>query len=328
MGGRDDDPDASEVTIKAPSFVDELRRPDLWRETTPVDDDKGEADAPIDAEYSVEDEEPPLVVPAEAADNELAGAAWEEAEEVLEGDGPFAVPVDEAPSIAGSHPAADLMAEAFGHAYRPAAGPGVLGHTPRTLNLESPREFTVDPGIDSARSSHPVGITPPGAPDSYVLERRKNARPSQDHAPGRSSTGGRRRYPLMLARLKDPTVARRPGRRAPDRPPPVPGTFFPAPREPQKRPDVNDLDKMLLTMAEGLLIGQTPEGHTEVRVTLKDEFFAGTELRVATSDGKVRAVLAPPDRQVYWQLNGSLDELRERLGARGLQVTDIELLEP
>ena len=132
----------------------------------------------------------------------------------------------------------------------------------------------------------------------------------------------------MLALLKDPSAIQNPARVAPEPPPPVPGTFFPAPREPMEQPEPVDLDKMLLTMAEGLLIGETADGHTEVRVTLKDEFFAGTELRIVVIEGKVQAKLSPPDREVYWQLNASLDDLHQRLKERGLEVESVELLDP
>lgn len=116
------------------------------------------------------------------------------------------------------------------------------------------------------------------------------------------------------------------------RAPPVPGTFFPAVRRERDRPiapqDPADLDEMLATMADGLLIGESPNGGTEVRVTLRDEFFAGTELRIQMNDGRVRAVLVPPDRGTYLTLNGNIDDLRLRLEARGLHVEELRVAEP
>ncbi|MEM7237432.1 MAG: hypothetical protein AAF501_06365 [Pseudomonadota bacterium] len=43
---------------------------------------------------------------------------------------------------------------------------------------------------------------------------------------------------------------------------------------------------------------------------------------------KQPALLVPPDRDVYWQLNGNIDELRERLTGRGLSVQDIQVADP
>lgn len=355
-GGEDDrEPGPPEVTAKTAAFVDELNRPDLWRQVTPFDplddlppvieaefrpgepDNEALAPAGVDEPSAVDSrvtessattspmdvEEPAFTETAEA---------WEEAEEFLDGDGPFAVPVDAPPPRRGkrspaNHPAADLMADAFGASTGPAFSgrPGVpLSRSPRELNL----------GPDDPPRERPQGPRP--AVEPHILQRRvvpPKPPPSPVSPPVASSALPERprtvrRYPKMLALLKDTEVARRPGRIAPDLPPPVPGTFFPAPREPMEQPEPSDLDQMLLTMAEGLLIGETPDGHTEVRVTLKDEFFAGTELRIVVAEGKVRATLAPPDRDAYWQLNASVDVLKRRLQDRGLDVDDIEILDP
>ncbi len=142
-----------------------------------------------------------------------------------------------------------------------------------------------------------------------------------------------RRYPKMRALLQNPERVPH-GSEGPKRPhaPPVPGTFFPAPRKERDPPQGSaapaDLDQMLAAMAEGLLVGDDGQGGTEVRVTLRDEFFAGTELRIQTSGGKVRAVLVPPDRSTYLELNGNIDELRARLEARGLNVEELRVAEP
>ena len=315
MGGDDQD-GGPEVTTKVPSFRDELKAADPWHQVTPLPETPEEI--PVDTQYEVQ----ASVVPEDqvSLDQEFteAVATWQEVEEelpVFEGDGPFAAPVDAPPPKPPL--AQDLMSEAFAPPRPGQAGrPGVpLGYGPRELNLEAPPDL-------SAR------ITP----EPHVLKRRIRTRSVPPKRPTfaepNARPSSRRTYPRMLALLQDQTVARRPSKIAPDTPPPVPGTFFPAPREPMEQPVPTDLDQMLLTMAEGLMIGETAEGHTEIRVTLKDEFFAGTELRIVTVDGKVRAVLVPPDRDVYWQLNASLNDLKERLSGRGLEVEHIELLDP
>ena len=304
--GREDDDDAAPSPLTedltppsapVPPSDDPVTEPvaeepaDLWRQLTPVPPPPA-----IDAEYAVSRQD--VVDPVEDDDAYTETVeAWQEADEFFSGDGPFAVPIDD-PASAQPKPRAPA-----------------------------------DPMLGPERWSQPQG-------EPLILKRRTGGvsgrSPPKGTAEGPSSsgsrvhlprTGGPRRYPRMLALLKDQTVAQRPAGRGAEVPPPVPGTFFPAPREPREPPP-SDLDRMLLTMAEGLLIGETADGETEVRVTLKDEFFAGTELRIVAGDGKVKAVLAPPDRDVYWQLNGSLDDLKHRLSDRGLKVEDIELVYP
>lgn len=85
---------------------------------------------------------------------------------------------------------------------------------------------------------------------------------------------------------------------------------------------------MLACMAEGLLVGSNEDGHTEVRITLRDEFFAGTELRISTASGQVTAVLVPPDRETYWLISGRIDELRTRLAERGLRIAELKVANP
>ena len=81
-------------------------------------------------------------------------------------------------------------------------------------------------------------------------------------------------------------------------------------------------------MADGLFMGSGPEGATEIRITLKDELFEGTELRISLDDGKIAATLVPPSREVYWQLGGEAHRLRDRLEERGLRVSELKVLEP
>src|SRR5262249_33785066 len=106
---------------------------------------------------------------------------------------------------------------------------------------------------------------------ALVPARRPNSHPPEPPSPERA-------YPRMRALLKNPDEVpygfEEPQKSRP--PPPVPGTFIPSPRrrEIEKKPSPaaqsQDLDEMLATMAEGLLIGEDASGHTEVRVTLRD----------------------------------------------------------
>ncbi len=349
MSGDGDEVDL-EVTTRARSFADERKRSrrasersspdrkeaadplsgepaDPWRQVTPLDV-PGES-APIDAEYSVD--APPPSSGAVIIDEGFTEAveAWREADDdAPDGDGPFPVAVD-GPPHRSPDLGPDLMAEAF--------VPPVAHVTPERPGIpirRSPRILDLDPSAPTLWSDARVDPRAKVEVPEPSHRRRAAPRSSARDASLAAAEGPRRRvpeprrYPRMLALLKDQRVARRPGRPAPQAPPPVPGTFFPAPREPMEQPEPTDLDQLLHTMAEGLLVGETSDGHTEVRVTLKDEFFAGTELRIVAGAGRVRAVLVPPDREVYWQLNGSLEALKRRLTDRGLDVEDIELRDP
>lgn len=152
---------------------------------------------------------------------------------------------------------------------------------------------------------------------------RKPARPSQ---PPRARPAPRAvdiaaLYPKMLSLLREPPPLKPPPE------PPVPGSFFP--RTPAPEPGAPaDLDGLLSTMAEGLLIGETPDGGTELRLTLRDEFFSGTELRMVSARGRLEAELIPPDISTYYTLNAEIDALAERLREKGLAVERLELRRP
>jgi hypothetical protein len=189
----------------------------------------------------------------------------------------------------------------------------VASFTKQMQRQPKPRPVTLDQSI---RIERKPPKPKPAAAQAAPPAQRREAPPS-------------RHYPKMRALLRDPDAV--PYGSDPPHvpaPPPVPGTFFPAAREPRPQPAPADLDGLLATMAEGLLIGETADGHTEIRVTLKDEFFAGTELRIVLGEGGLVAELVPPDREVYWQLSGNVDELRERLTGRGLSVTDVKVSFP
>jgi hypothetical protein len=253
-----------------------------------------------------------------APEAEPAEGTWEEAEP-YQGDGPFAAPLD---APAGSSPergrASGFEASsAPRETERPASAASRAGHS---------EGVRARPGV--------IGASTPQLGGPLLIQRRTGKRaevPSPPAMPSRpdrpaSSLPPERRYPKMRALLADPDAALGAPLRA--RAQPVPGTFFPAARPPPERPAPADLDQLLATMAEGLLVGETPSGETEVRVTLRDEFFAGTELRIVAGAGNIRARLVPPDRSTYWSLNGNLHELEQRLLGRGLRVTELEVVEP
>lgn len=347
VSGRDDNkggPRPPEpATEMAPAFASDLALPghiDPWTELTPGD--------PSELVSLVEEESPPLpgfvpegvIEAAEVTGAEVEALAfavpepephwpdaqglgpvappeWAEAElepepDPYAGDGPFASPMD-APAARGPsrfeealrwQPSAEMLQAGL------PAEPEALVPARVKAELEKPHRLQ--------------RRTPSGAPRTVAAAQRA-VKPSAPAAP----TGTPRHYPKMRALLKDPDAV--PYGIDPPTPaasPPVPGTFFPTVRVQKPRPEAVDLDGLLLTMAEGLLIGEGPKGGTEVRVTLKDEFFAGTELRIAVGDGAVRAVLVPPDREIYWQLNGHIDDLEARLCGKGLKVRSIEVLEP
>ncbi len=320
--------ESAQVTEETPAFRDanETHPPiDPWVELT-------------DAGADEEDEDDPDVVDA---------VAWVEQE--FPPDGPVAAPLD-------------APVASFDQALAPTADlePPPLRERPRPPSMRSRLLDELEPSHYQQEVRQLLSPERPAPINRPVVVARKTpARKasrteviprSQDSGTGKASrpevvAGKReltsahergrakapeRRYPKMMGLLKNSDAV--PYGIAPEReppPPPVPGTFFPAPRPPLfERPAPADLDELLATMAEGLLIGETPDGGTEVRVTLRDEFFAGTELRIRVVGGEVSAQLMPPDRDIYWQLNGNLDELRERLADRGLTVAELTVLEP
>ena len=52
------------------------------------------------------------------------------------------------------------------------------------------------------------------------------------------------------------------------------------------------------------------------------------ELRITLGDSALRAILVPPDREVYWQLNSNVEELKSRLVERGLSVEEVQVADP
>ena len=89
-----------------------------------------------------------------------------------------------------------------------------------------------------------------------------------------------------------------------------------------------EVDELLGEMAEGLLVGGDGAGTSEIRVTLGEEFFGGTELRIQRSADGVTAILRPPDRDTYRILAAELPRLRVHLEERGLRVSNLRVEEP
>jgi hypothetical protein len=144
-----------------------------------------------------------------------------------------------------------------------------------------------------------------------------------------SSIPGKRAYPKMLSLLKNQNPASPEGR-ATEPAPYVPGTFFPSKPGRVLVPDDGppDVDGLLNAMADGLLIGEGEDGSSQIMVTLRDDYFRGTELRVSIDQGDISAILMPPDYEVYRHLSSQIHRLEERLQERGLKVTSVVVQKP
>jgi hypothetical protein len=309
--------DTQELPPAKPGFfAEELRRLDPWTEVTPKDlpgESKEEPSIAVGQKEEITLSAQP-VVQQDVAHAEIASTAEENEEQRAQepdtegereqdgydGDGPYAAPID-APKPKKRLPPPRSASELRGIGFGTGAFNAPLVIARRVGNLAA------------------------GTGDRSLVPRKPSAGGiiEPDHP---------RRYPKMRALLKNPDRVPH-GSLPPSRPkaPPVPGTFFPAPKKEKPRELAStpqDLDDMLVAMAEGLLIGEDASGHTEVRITLRDEFFAGTELRITAGEGKVSALLVPPDRSTYLELNGNIDDLRLRLEARGLRVEELRVAEP
>jgi hypothetical protein len=242
------------------------------------------------------------------------------------GDGPFPVDLEgEAPRRANA-----LWSALQGEAARIPGAPSPAGPRPVETRRGGADPLPPPEGALGARA-----LGTQGQRAEEVRVERRRARPEKPPAAGASPPARSarvelpRRYPRMRALLSNPDLV--PEGSAPlpaPRPPPVPGTFIPHPPPRPARAEPTDLDQMLALMADGLFIGESEAGATEIRVTLKDEFFAGTELRIALDAGEISATLLPPSREVYWQLGGEAGQLRLRLEERGLRVTRLDVVEP
>jgi hypothetical protein len=320
---------------KTPGFVDEPRpRIDPWTEVTPPQESTSPEVETYDAEYTVAGTE--TDAGSTAARDDLIDP--EPTYDDVGADGPVAAPLD-GPSFVR----ASAAEQRFAAALRDDSGPKRQARTRSISELQRV-------GFGAAPFTAPLQVEPRNAPKKAAgeralvprrssavgLQRQERSRPKdQGRSQAQAEPVHGRRYPKMRALLKNPDEVphgSEPIGRAKMAAPPVPGTFFPAPRKEREPPQgasaPADLDEMLAAMAEGLLVGDDGSGGTEVRVTLRDEFFAGTELRIRAGGGKVRAVLVPPDRSTYLALNGNLSELRARLEARGLKVEELRVAEP
>ncbi len=154
------------------------------------------------------------------------------------------------------------------------------------------------------------------------LERRHRAEPGRGQRP----PSPERSYPLARALLDRPHEV--PYGLDPNPAPEVPGTFIPHREAKPRKDSVERADQLLGEMASSLLIGGDDNGAREVRITLSDEFFRGTELRLVWSEGQLTAELEPPDRATYDLLEREAPRLREHLESRGLKVLRVEVRRP
>lgn len=196
---------------------------------------------------------------------------------------------------------------------------------------------------EQARASAASNYTPPSPkrrpgpsptrPPPLPAKRSRPPQPATEpevpvyRAPVAQAAPTRRRYPKMLALLSNPGAV--PYGDAPPKPPAVPGTFFPVkPAREAKIEEAPDVDVLLQAMAEGLFVGGDSAGSSEIMITLRDEFFQGTQLRVGITEGGIEARLIPPDRGTYRHLCAELHRLESRLESRGLKVKKLRVEEP
>jgi hypothetical protein len=280
--------------IRAPGFHNQTAL-DPWNEVTPQE---------------LSGEQPALVIAVEES-GDLA-------DDLFLGDGPYAAPMDrpiEDKPMRIADPRSPSALSKFA-----LAGP---------LNIERSAPGRSGSSIRVGDAAIAISRRVPSTVGRAMVERERPTEIVRAH----HEAGPARKYPKMRALLRNPEKVPH-GSTPPSKPkpPPVPGTFIPASKREREKPVVDsapgDLDEMLATMAEGLLIGEDATGHTEVRVTLRDEFFAGTELRITLGEDGVTAILVPPDRMTYMMLNGNVDDLRVRLESRGLRVSKVKVAEP
>lgn len=169
-----------------------------------------------------------------------------------------------------------------------------------------------DSASSASFASHPIY-----RPTEVFVRRRRGSVEPKAEAEAASTlrrTSTPRHYPKMQALLQEPPRERQV----------VLGSFIPRPPPPPKRPEL-DLEQLLSAMADGLLVGEAPGGGTELRVALRDEFFAGTELRVLCVDGTTKAILHAPNHTVARQLEKRREDLQLRLSELGLYQSSVEV---
>lgn len=229
---------------------------------------------------------------------------------------------------------------------RPVGGPRIASAAgeeepgPETAPLERPDTGDLE-ALDTGdlverpfRPTEPVaaaGEPTFGAPRVAATRSASSSRRPQprDGSRTKSHLGqAKREYPLMRSLLADPeAVPAAEERRGPE---PLPHTFIRAPRTaPERAPSSSrpHLDGMLREMTEGLLVGGSSDS-TEMRLTLRDEFFRGTELQIVIGSDGVTARFVPPDRDTYRHLSSELHRLRAQLEDRGLRVARLVVEEP
>ena len=192
-----------------------------------------------------------------------------------------------------------------------------------------PKGLTVSELARQAEQTRRI-ISDPRSPGKFqAVQERVSDKHAATRAKASLGEASPRSYPKMLSLLQSPEDAM-PEPVVPEPAPPVPGTFFPTKKKHELVPDEGppDVDGLLSAMAEGLLVGEGPDGSSQIMVTLSDEFFRGTELRVAVDTSGVTALLLPPDYEVYRHLSSQIHRLEERLRHRGLNVTKVTVQRP
>jgi hypothetical protein len=170
----------------------------------------------------------------------------------------------------------------------------------------------------------PVESTPPPRPRAPSSSGRRPL-PRESSRPRAGGARPVRDYPVLRGLVHDPDahLEERATSTA------VPRAFVRAGPASEPRSSARaDVDGMLEEMAEGLLVGGDGAGTSEIRVTLGEEFFGGTELRIQRNADGVTAILRPPDRETYRILAGELPRLRVHLEERGLRVSNLRVEEP
>jgi hypothetical protein len=203
-----------------------------------------------------------------------------------------------------------------------------LASTTLPLGGVTPPDFSDGPTPTAPVPAHrPAPFGPP-----IVVERAADAssgtsRRPLSREPSRPRPGTRpvRDYPVLRGLVRNPDAAA-----VEERPlsTTTPRAFVRAGAVAEPRSARAEVDELLGEMAEGLLVGGDGAGTSEIRVTLGEEFFGGTELRIQRSADGVTAILRPPDRDTYRILAAELPRLRVHLEERGLRVSNLRVEEP
>ena len=264
------------------------------------DPEQWDGDAPIAA---------PLDSPARPRTNDLRAlfsesSAWQDVTASLPAPAPSTLPVTE--SVVVLDPRADTPALARTDLEVPALGsqrpaPSYFGPPLPAVGTDPrPPRSGSSPGrrpLSREGSRSRGGLAPPPS------------KPVRDYPVLRGLVEDAGRFLPVHSEDKSPV-------KAPVRPPPR-----------REEPASKKVDGLLEEMADGLLVGGDGQS-SEMRVTLGEDFFGGTELRISRGPDGVTAILLPPDRDSYRLLSSELPRLRAQLEQRGLRVQKLKVEEP